>query len=296
MVRILYRIWRSPSNLHQRQVLAAASRQFSRSCLITSSTVVLPAAYAGAPLDCILEVRGNAASETPVAPPWGLEAVMSAALTTRIPIKDRNGNVVSEKEVATYAGLLTCAHDEGLKGIRTEVLQIPHGDNGEVAIVKATVETERGVFEGIGDAGPESVGRRILPHIIRMAETRAKARALRDAVNIGLVSMEELGEDYVEAQPSNVRRLPDRRGSRDASRRQAASRDEHSDGRVPTNDRMTDRQRRLIYRLLAAEGYHEDDATRCVLEHVQKGRLEDVTKREASGFIDELKREDQRGA
>ena len=38
---------------------------------------------------------------------------MSAALTTRIPIRDQRGNVIDEKEVATYAGLLAKAHEEG---------------------------------------------------------------------------------------------------------------------------------------------------------------------------------------
>src|SRR6185369_13174248 len=59
-------------------------------------------------------------------------------------------------------------------------------------IVRALVETKRGRFEGIGDADPGNVEDFIAPHLIRVAETRAKARALRDAVNCGVVSSEEL--------------------------------------------------------------------------------------------------------
>ncbi len=61
-----------------------------------------------------------------------------------------------------------------------------------------------GRFTGIGDASPDNVGRTIAPHIIRMAETRAKARALRDAVNIGVTALEELGEDVEEDSPRGV--------------------------------------------------------------------------------------------
>ncbi|MGH3146116.1 MAG: hypothetical protein ACRDTR_09990, partial [Rubrobacter sp.] len=59
-------------------------------------------------------------------------------------------------------------------------------------------------FSGIGDASPENVGRNIAPHVIRMAETRAKARALRDAVNVGATALEELseGDDAPPAVPS----------------------------------------------------------------------------------------------
>src|SRR3712207_7608708 len=76
----------------------------------------------------------------------------------------------------SYAGLLEEAHSRGLRSIETELLQVPSAENGDVAIVRAVVRMEEGKFSGIGDAGPQNVGRMIAPHLIRMAETRAKAR------------------------------------------------------------------------------------------------------------------------
>jgi hypothetical protein len=100
-----------------------------------------------------------------------------------------------------YAGLLEEAHARGLRSIETELLQAPGPENGEVAIVRAVVRTEEGKFSGIGDASPQNVGQAIVPHLIRMAETRAKARALRDAINVGVTALEELGSESEEILP-----------------------------------------------------------------------------------------------
>lgn len=98
-----------------------------------------------------------------------------------------------------YAGLLDLAHQNGLKSIRTEMIQAPSEANNRVAICSATVIIENdGVekqFTGIGDAAPNNVAPAMQTCLLRMAETRAKARALRDAVNIGVAAFEELGDD-----------------------------------------------------------------------------------------------------
>ena len=97
------------------------------------------------------------------------------------------------RDYALYSGLLDQAHQEGLCRITTKVLQIPSADNENVAICFAEVETSKGVFTGIGDASPKNVGKQVALHLLRMSETRAKARALRDAVNVGEAAFEELG-------------------------------------------------------------------------------------------------------
>jgi hypothetical protein len=98
-----------------------------------------------------------------------------------------------------FSGLLSLAHEEGLTRVTTTLVQIPNDSNGNVAICHATVETAKGCFDGIGDASPTNVGRAIVPHLIRMSETRAVARAFRVAVNVG----EALADD-----PSDEGREP----------------------------------------------------------------------------------------
>ena len=208
-------------------------------------------------------------------------------LLKSIEIKDRTGRVVGTKEVVTYPGLLSKAHEEGLAHIRTRLLQIPEDGNGRTAIAKAEVQTAKGTFEALGDASPESVTGFLLPHLIRMAETRAKARALRDAVNIGVVSFEELdgGEPTAGttdlgsgAQPSNGSPAPPTNGSLKA----------RVDGYTPP---MSEAQRRYLFRILAGYGIEGDAAHAYLKEHLGVTKLSGVSKFEATKLIDRLLKE-----
>lgn len=134
---------------------------------------------------------------------------------------------------ALYAGLLDEAHSRGLKAIRTSLVQIPGPDNGYVAIAQATVTmlgfyeksdpqglVERVAydqdFEGTGDASSDNVSKLMAPHIIRMAETRAKARALRDAINIGEALLDDPTEEDAApvARPTEKPRMAEREFSK----------------------------------------------------------------------------------
>ena len=231
-----------------------------------------------------------------------------AQLTTRIDIHNKDGQKIGEKEVATYGGLLALGHDEGLRSIVTKLVQAPTKENGMVAIVTAAVRTNRGVFTAIGDANPGNVNRKIAAHVIRMAETRAKARALRDAVNIGTVALEELGElvdDELSAEPAAPRERPPAAArptnlSRSANDNETAS-PTASDGRLPTVSEtvfqeMTDAQRRLLFRIATERGIAPKDARAWLLGQLGIEDLRALSRTTASQAIDRLKKAKPNGA
>lgn len=102
---------------------------------------------------------------------------------------------IEGKDFVLYSGLLDLAHQLGLSKISVQILQYPTPENKNWAICTATVESSQfGTFIDIGDASPENCNARISRHLIRMASTRAKARALRDFTNIGMTCLEELSD------------------------------------------------------------------------------------------------------
>src|SRR5262245_21260488 len=97
--------------------------------------------------------------------------------------------------------------------LATEIVQLPTAENAHTAVVTAKVavfDPETGntlrLASGIGDASPANVGRLVAGHVLRMAETRGVARALRRLLGVGLTALEELGQGGAEAAPEGPSR------------------------------------------------------------------------------------------
>lgn len=202
---------------------------------------------------------------------------------TRAP---RETDSADTREAAFYAELLGKAHTEGLKSIRTQLLAQPVEENGQRCIAKAVVETAKGTFEGIGDADPGNVEDFLAPHLIRVAETRAKARALRDAVNCGVVSFEELdgaSRGQASSPGSGATRRRTTRAPRSAP--PARSRDGGGNGQ---DGKMSEAQRRYLFRLLAGMGYQGQAAEDYLYAELDVRSLAQATRAQASELIDRL--------
>jgi len=101
-------------------------------------------------------------------------------------------------DMTNFEALLDAAHKEFCDklNIKTELIQVDF--DKKRAVFSATVSIEYGeekvrVFTAHGDA--EGIGSKMIePHFMRMAETRAIARALRWATNNAKVAVEETTE------------------------------------------------------------------------------------------------------
>lgn len=162
------------------------------------------------------------------------------------------------KPFVLYAGLLDLAHRIGLVGIQTSLVQSPVGPH-YTAIVHArasklvpadgTLPERVETYDGLGDANEANTNRGISVHQIRLAETRAKARALRDLTNVGVTALEELGGEGPSVGPIAVVAGP----AAQQWEKQAVA-GNHPTFAVPVSDSASDKQRWLVLKLLNEQG------------------------------------------
>jgi hypothetical protein len=195
------------------------------------------------------------------------------------------------RDFTTYATLLGKAHEESITRIRTELIQTPDDGNHQTAIVKAEVETSRGTFQALGDASPENVEEFLAPHLIRVAETRAKARALRDAVNVGVVSLEELdGRGSPGTHPPRSGAGPGNGSPHSEAPRSPV----RLNGPVatsafpPDTSQMSEGQRRYLFRLMAGRGMKGEAAHEALKSYFRVDNLAHVSKVDATRAIDQF--------
>jgi hypothetical protein len=114
-------------------------------------------------------------------PPQGAPTIPAEHMTT-----------IQGRPFVKFEGLLAQAHAHGLTALETTVVSV----SLDMAVCQCVARFADGrVFCDIGDASPDNVAKHLRPHFIRMAATRASARALRRALNISACSVEELGAE-----------------------------------------------------------------------------------------------------
>lgn len=112
-----------------------------------------------------------------------------------------NGEWV-ESVFPRVGGRLRLAHEGNSKlGIQTEVVQF----DDALAVVKATVTTDKGSFCGFGTASAQR-DQRLADSLLELAETRSIARGLRfSGYGVEFTSAEEISHAMAETEPAGGR-------------------------------------------------------------------------------------------
>jgi len=228
---------------------------------------------------------------------------------------------IEGQDFVTYRGLLDLAHQKGLMKMEVVPVQYPSSENNQFAICKAIAESSTGeIFTDVGDANPGNTNSKVGKHLLRMASTRAKARALRDMTNIGMTCLEELDladlMDNGSRQESNEtpKKTPARKTPAKKVKSENAPKETSNKGNGPVKSRenilpkreqipepvqestqqnlsgipkMSEAQKRAVANLSRRRGISMEELERMVQESYQTS-LEDLSSKDASQFIRQL--------
>ena len=197
----------------------------------------------------------------------------------KLKLDERFITTINGREFALYAGLLDLGHQKGVRSIAVEVVQLPNEQNDHTAVCKCTLESSAGeTYVEWGDANPGNVNRKIARHIIRMAATRAKARALRDFTNVGMTALEELG-DFEEAAheeyPQRQRQAPPETRKQEPATESASL------------STISDAQMRALSNLARRQGISEEELD-TMSQDMFGSRLRSLSASDAGSFIRNL--------
>jgi hypothetical protein len=189
-----------------------------------------------------------------------------------------------EKDFCVYEGVLNLAHKKKLKKLEVQILQYPSEENNYEAICQATAETESGaIFSDIGNANKANVNSKIIPHILSTCSTRAKSRVLRDLTNIGIATVEELGDidSVIGAGKNNIVDIKKKTKARTNSKsKPAAENNIHP---------ISGAQERAVHSLAKKRGLLPEDIDRIAQENYGS-TVENLSTSFASGLISLLQK------
>lgn len=220
---------------------------------------------------------------------------------------------IEGRDFVKYPGLLDLGHQKGIESIEVEALQLPNESNHNFAVVRAHVTSKTGEsFSDLGDANPQNCSSKVSKHLLRMASTRAIARALRSFTNVGITALEELddsdlangnGNGSSNASPEPPRPREKRQYTRRAAKPASESGDNPgphpvdnptpppatsapSNGDKPSPP-MSDAQKRAIWAIAKRKGVSEDQLKTLSVD-IYGLNISALSIRDASSFITHL--------
>jgi hypothetical protein len=160
-----------------------------------------------------MAVKAKAEEQTEAVEPMEFPAEETVTFTNRPARAERAGRDIptvkfrGDKQLYTYRDVLNEAHEHGFTGfIQLHAPIVTHDTKGIITSAVCSVMAtfaDGSQWHGVGDCDQDNAGNVAGAAKVRMADTRAKARALGDALNLDANFSEEMGPD-AEDRPANV--------------------------------------------------------------------------------------------